>query len=262
MSNYANTFSSSLGKKLIMSLTGLFLCTFLVVHLIGNLQLFKDDQGQAFNAYSYFMTSFPLIKVVSYLLYLSIIVHAVYALILTIGKNKARPVGYAYYNGKANSPWTSRNMGILGTIILIFLVVHMSNFWAQYHWGDLPYARYEVSLTDPGDVTVTPLPFNGQEVAHADYVDAQAGKQIIIAKDLYKIVSESFKQWWYVLLYVISMAALSFHLVHGFRSAFQTLGWDNSKYIPLIRFVGEWIFGVLIPLGFAAMPLYIFFFGR
>jgi succinate dehydrogenase / fumarate reductase, cytochrome b subunit len=262
MSNYTKTFSSSLGKKLIMSLTGLFLCIFLIVHLIGNIQLFKDDGGQAFNAYSYFMTHFPPIKIVSYILYLSIIIHAVYALILTALKNKARPVGYAYYNGKANSPWNSRNMGILGTIILIFLVVHMSNFWAQYHWGDLPFARYEVSLTDPQDVTVTPLPFTPgvAEPVHASYVDAQAGKQILVAKDLYKIVSESFHQWWYVLLYVISMAALSFHLIHGFRSAFQTLGWDNSKYIPLIRFLSLWVFGVLIPLAFAAMPVYMFLF--
>ncbi|MEO8795804.1 MAG: succinate dehydrogenase cytochrome b subunit [Daejeonella sp.] len=260
MSNFAQTFSSSLGKKLIMSLTGLFLCTFLVVHLIGNIQLFKDDGGQAFNAYSYFMTHFPPIKIISYLLYASIIIHAVYALVLTLSNKKARPVAYASYNGQANSPWTSRNMGILGTILLIFIVVHMSNFWAQYHWGDLPYAKYEVSLSNPSDVVVTPIPFNANvaEPAHADYV--QGDRQILVAKDLYKIVNESFKQWWYVALYVISMAAMSFHLIHGFRSAFQTLGWDNNKYIPLIRFLGVWVFGVLIPIGFAAMPLYFFFF--
>lgn len=261
MSNFVQTFSSSLGKKLIMALTGIFLCTFLIIHLIGNLQLFKDDAGQAFNSYAYLMTHFTPIKIVSYLLYSSIILHAVYALIITIGNKKARPITYAVQDGNANSPWTSRNMGILGTIILIFLVVHMSNFWAQYHWGDLPYAKYEVSLSNPQDVKVTPIPFNPNvlEPAHLDYVDAQAGKQIFIAKDLYKIVNESFKQWWYVALYVISMAAMSFHLIHGFRSAFQTVGWDNKKYVPLIRFLGVWIFGVLIPLGFAAMPLYFFF---
>ncbi len=260
MSNFAQTFSSSLGKKLIMSLTGLFMCTFLVIHLIGNLQLFKDDGGQAFNSYAYFMTHFPPIKVISYLLYTSIIVHAIYALVLTINNKKARPIGYAVFNGSANSPWTSRNMGILGTILLIFLVVHMSNFWAQYHWGNLPYARYEISLQNPQDIKVTSIPFEGKELAHADYVDARSGTQVIIAKNLYKIVNESFKQWWYVTLYVISMAALSFHLIHGFRSAFQTIGWDHKKYIPLIRFLGVWVFGVLIPIGFAAMPLYFFFF--
>ena len=91
MGNFTKTFSSSLGKKIIMSLTGLFLCSFLIVHLIGNLQLFKNDGGQAFNAYAYIMTHFTPIKVISYLLYASIIVHAVYALIITLSNKKARP---------------------------------------------------------------------------------------------------------------------------------------------------------------------------
>lgn len=260
MSRFNQAFSTTLGKKLIMSLTGLFLCTFLIVHLIGNLQLFKDDQGLAFNSYSYFMTHFAPIKIISYVLYASIIVHAVYALILTRRSAAARPVGYASYNGSANSPWTSRNMGVLGTVILIFLVVHMSNFWAEYHWGGLPYTKYEAQLSDPDQVTVTELPISAVPLVHSDYVDAQNGTKVLIAKDLYKVVYSSFKQWWYVALYVISMAALGFHLVHGFRSAFQTLGWDHRRYVPAIRFLSLWIFGVLIPALFAAMPLYIFFF--
>jgi succinate dehydrogenase / fumarate reductase cytochrome b subunit len=260
MSNFAKTFSSSLGKKLIMAATGLFLCTFLIIHLVGNLQLFKDDAGQAFNAYAYFMTHFAPIKVVSYLLYASIIIHALYALILTTGNKKARPVGYAVYAGEQNSPWTSRNMGILGTILLVFIVIHMGNFWWKYHNEELPYAKYEISLDDPTDITVSELPWDAKRLVHSDYVDTQAGKQIIVSKDLYKVVAHSFQTWWYVLLYVISMAALSFHLIHGFRSAFQTVGWDNKKYVPIIRFLGVWIFGVLIPLGFAAMPVYFYFF--
>ncbi|RRN77138.1 succinate dehydrogenase, partial [Pseudoxanthomonas sp. SGD-10] len=88
MSNFSKTFSSTLGRKLIMSLTGLFLCVFLIVHLIGNFQLFANDEGYAFNKYAYFMTSFGPIKVVSYLLYLSIIVHSIWAIIIT-ARNKA-----------------------------------------------------------------------------------------------------------------------------------------------------------------------------
>lgn len=107
MSKSKPVLTSSLGKKLIMSLTGLFLCTFLVIHLIGNLQLFKDDGGYAFNTYAHFMTNFPPIKVVSYLLYISIIVHAVYALVLTTKNKAARPVGYNQYDGKAGSAWSS-----------------------------------------------------------------------------------------------------------------------------------------------------------
>lgn len=260
MGNFSKTFSSSLGKKLIMSLTGLFLCLFLVVHLIGNLQLFKDDGGKAFNEYSYFMTHFLPIKIISYLLYLSIIVHAVYALIVTISNRKARPVGYAVYSGSSNSPWTSRNMGILGTVLLVFIIVHMGNFWYKYHWGGLPYIQYEMSLSNPENVTAKELPISGTPLVHAEYVDVQKGTEVVVAKNLYKVVQFSFSEWWYVALYVVSMAALSFHLIHGFRSAFQTLGWDHNRYVPLIRFLGVWIFGVIIPIGFAAMPLFFLFF--
>lgn len=260
MSSFTKAFSSTLGKKLIMGLTGLFLCLFLVVHLIGNLQLFKNDDGKAFNEYSYFMTHFTPIKIISYLLYASIILHAVYALIITTRNNKARPVGYASYNGAANSSWSSRNMGILGTILLIFIVVHMSNFWAQYHWGKLPYARYEMSLSDPTNVTFTPLPFDGKHLVHSEYVDAQKGTEVVVAKDLYQIVTEAFQQWWYVALYVLSMIAMGFHLYHGFQSGFQTLGWDHSKYKPAIDFLGLWVFSIIIPALFAAMPLYFLLF--
>src|ERR1700749_2897990 len=95
MSEFKQTFNSSLGKKLIMALTGLFLCTFLIVHLAGNLLLFKNDGGYAFNMYAHFLTHFPPIEVVAYILYLSILVHALYAIILTVQNRKARPVGYA-----------------------------------------------------------------------------------------------------------------------------------------------------------------------
>ncbi len=259
MGNFSKTFSSSLGKKLIMSLTGLFMCTFLIVHLIGNLQLFKHDGGLAFNTYAYTMTHFAPIKVVSYLLYTSIVVHALYALILTSRNKKARPVGYAK-SATSNSPWSSRNMGILGTVLLVFIVVHMANFWGQYHFNDgLPYTKYEIDLQNPDAVQMTQVAVEGAEPVHADYVDAQSGTRVVIAKDLYYVVHETFQLWWYVALYVVAMGALAFHLIHGFRSAFQTLGWDHKKYVPLIRFIGVWGFGLLIPILFAAMPLYFFF---
>src|SRR6201988_3300008 len=95
MSEFKQTFNSSLGKKLIMALTGLFLCTFLIVHLGGNLLLFSNDNGYGFNAYANFLTHFPPIEVIAYILYLSIIVHALYAIILTVKNKRARPVSYA-----------------------------------------------------------------------------------------------------------------------------------------------------------------------
>ncbi len=255
MSNFSNTFSSSLGKKLIMSLTGLFLCTFLIVHLIGNLQLFANDGGLAFNKYAYFMTHFTPIKVVSYLLYASIIIHTIYSIILTIGYRKARPVRYAV-KGANGSIWSSRNMGILGTIIFIFLVVHMSNFWYKYHWGATPYVEYHTDL-NTGATEIVPL-------AEADYKQYIAyidnGVEVIKSKNLYEEVAFSFKTPWYVIFYIIAMAALGFHLYHGFQSAFQTLGWNHHKYRPLIRFLGVWVFAIAIPVAFAAMPIYFFLF--
>lgn len=259
MGSLSKAFSSTLGRKLIMGLTGLFLSLFLVIHLIGNLQLFKDDGGKAFNEYSYFMTHFLPIKIISYLLYISIILHAVYALIITARNKKARNVQYAQYNGAANSTWSSRNMGILGTVILVFLVIHMKTFWAEYHWGGLPYVQYEMSLENPNVVTVTQLPFEGKELVHAEYVNVQNNTEVVIAKDLYLVVREAFQQEWYVILYVLSMIALGFHLYHGFQSGFQTLGFDHVKYKPIIDFVGLWVFSIIIPAVFAAMPIYMYF---
>ncbi len=255
MSNFSKTFSSTLGRKLIMSLTGLFLCVFLIVHLIGNIQLFANDEGYAFNKYAYFMTSFGPIKVVSYLLYLSIIVHTVWAIIVTAKNRAARPVAYAV-KGANGAVWSSRNMGILGTIIFIFIVIHMSNFWYKYHWGATPYVEYHTDL----NTGITEV----KELSEADYTKyisyVDNGIEVIKSKNLYKEVAFAFSSLWYVLLYVIAMVALAFHLYHGFQSAFQTLGWDNSKYKPLIRFVGVWVFSILIPVGFAIMPIYFFLF--
>lgn len=255
MSNSKPVLSSSLGRKLIMSLTGIFLCTFLVIHLIGNLQLFNNDDGYAFNNYAYFMTHFTPIKVVSYLLYASIILHAIYALVLTLKNKAARPIGYAQYNGAANSKWNSRNMGILGTIILVFLATHLQNFWWKYHNDQVPYVEYH---TDLATGTTT-----SQELQASEFNDYQVtvenNVEIVKARDLYKQVDFAFQNVGLVIFYLIAMGALSFHLIHGFKSAFQTLGLSHKKYVPIIEFLGVWVFGVIIPIGFASMPLYFYF---
>lgn len=224
MSWLSTTFSSSLGKKLIMALTGLFLCTFLVVHLIGNLQLLKHDGGVSFNLYAKFMTSNPLIKTSSYLLYLSIIVHAVWGIMISIKNKKARPVGYYAANNK--SAWNSRNMGVLGTIVLAFIIGHMSDFWWEY--------KFETG-------------FPVQMIEGVEY------------KDLCKEVIEAFQSPLIVGLYVLSMLAISFHLHHGFQSAFQTLGLNHVKYTPLVKTFGA-VFAYIIPAVFAFIPVYVFLF--
>jgi succinate dehydrogenase / fumarate reductase cytochrome b subunit len=122
-------FSSSLGQKLIMAITGLFLITFLIVHCTLNSLIFLNDGGVTFNAGAQFMATNPLIRIVEVVLFIGLILHVVKALVITLNNNKSRPVKYASYDGKANSKWYSRSMGILGSLLLIFLVIHLSHFW-------------------------------------------------------------------------------------------------------------------------------------
>ena len=129
---------SSLGRKLVMSLTGLFLVLFLVGHLVGNTLLFADDGGQSFNEYARFMTSNPVIQILSITTYVSVILHVIYSIIITRKNRQARPVSYAVSNSGENSLWTSRNMGILGTIVLIFLIIHLKSFWYEMKFGEMP----------------------------------------------------------------------------------------------------------------------------
>ena len=214
---------STLGRKLLMGLTGLFLILFLTVHLIGNLQLlqlFYPDNGKAFNLYAEFMGHNEIIQIISKGNFFFIFLHIVISLLLTLTNRKARPVAYAYNKPSANSIWTSRNMGILGTIILIFLVVHLQNFYAQMKWGVTPMVEYD-------------------------------GKPY---KDLYALSVEAFSQLWLVALYVVSMLALAFHLSHGFQSAFQTIGLNHKKYTPFIKTLGL-IYSIGVPAGFALIPI-------
>ncbi len=217
---------SSIVKKYWMALTGLFLISFLIVHLIGNLQLLnlsKEGQEQ-FNIYAKFMTSFPLIKITSYLLYFSILFHAFDGIVLTIQNRKARPDKYTYSRPDKNSIWASRNMGLLGTIVLAFIVLHMGQFWYVMHWG-------EIGIDALGNKDLA-------TVVISTYKDASMG-----------IV--------FVLLYVIAMAAVGFHLWHGFASSFQTLGLNHPRYNGLISIVGK-TFSVIVPLAFAIIPVYIY----
>lgn len=213
---------SSLAKKYWMALTGLFLSVFLIAHLAGNLQLLDmSPEGQLkFNAYAKFMTTFPLVKAVSYLLYFSILFHAFDGILLAIQNRKARPVRYAKENAGANRSWASSNMALLGTLILVFLIIHMKRFWYEMHWGALG-------------------------------LDADGNK------DLYAVVAAAFSELWYVALYVVSMAVLAFHLLHGFQSSFQSLGLNHPRYTPVIKNVGVF-FGVVVPILFALIPVWMF----
>jgi len=220
---FIEMFSSTLGRKLVMALTGLFLISFLLVHLIGNLQLLKNDGGHAFNVYAEFMSTNPIVQTISKVNFALILGHIIVSALLTIKNRKARgPVGYSVGNSKS-SIWSSRNMGILGTIILVFLVIHLKTFWAEMHWGGVQVLDYD-------------------------------GKPV---RDLYTLCNEWFHKGWYVALYSFSMLAIAFHLWHGFISSFQTLGLNHLKYNGLIAFVGK-AFSIIIPALFALIPIMMY----
>ncbi len=205
-----------------MALTGLFLILFLTVHLIGNLQLLKNDGGQAFNIYAEFMSTNPLVQIISKGNFAFILIHIIWGLILTLKNRMARGSERYAVTGKS-SPWTSRNMGILGTLILIFLVIHLKHFYAEMHFGGISTVSYEGT----------------------------------VVRDIYSTVQFWFAKSWYVAVYVFSMAALGFHLWHGFASAFQTMGLNHMKYNPVILFVGR-AYAVVIPALFALIPIWMF----
>jgi succinate dehydrogenase / fumarate reductase, cytochrome b subunit len=222
MNWFTKVMTSTLGRKLLMALTGLFLILFLAVHLAGNLQLLKADGGRAFNLYAQTMTTNPLIVTISFVNYAIILIHIIWAILLT-ARNRASRGPERYAVTKNSSHWTSRNMGILGTFILIFLVIHLRGFWYQMHWGGIPTENYDG----------------------------------VAVKNLYAVVDAAYNEPLYVGIYVVSMLLLAFHLWHGFISAFQTLGLNHAKYNGVIKFVGK-AFAIVVPALFALIPIWMY----
>ena len=214
--------SSSLGKKLLMGITGLFLISFLIVHCFINALIFVNDGGETFDHGCEFMGTNWVIRTMEIVLFLGIILHIVQALVLTLDNRKARPITYEVSNGNANSNWYSRWMGLLGTLILMFLIIHLAHFWVQ--------SRFTNNLAHTRDQII--------------------GEQITMFDRMQLIFSEL----WVVIVYCLSMVSLAYHLLHGFQSAFQTLGLNHKKYTPLIKKTGI-AFSIIIPAIFAMMPI-------
>jgi succinate dehydrogenase / fumarate reductase cytochrome b subunit len=208
--------NSSIGKKFMMAVTGSFLLIFLVIHLIGNITLFFGSS--AFNAYvSALDTIKPLIRVIEVVLLGAFILHIFNGIRLWIENKRARGVAYKVNGSSENSTVFSRTMFVTGSIVFIFLVLHLGTFFWRFNVYDpLGYAT------------------------HHQYYD---------------VVVYFFNIWWYAVLYIIAVLLLGFHLNHGFQSAFQTFGWNHKKYFPLIQKIGT-IYAVIMALGFASMPLY------
>lgn len=210
--------NSSIGKKIIVGLTGLFLISFLVVHVGINSTILINDGGETFNTAAHFMSHNWVIRVMEIGLFAGLIAHIVMTLKLYFENKAKRPVGYAVIDGKANSKWYSRSMTLLGSVLLAFFVIHLRQFWA------------------PTKIAV----FNGEE------------------ENSYQMVIEVLKNPIYLVVYVLAFVSLGYHLLHGFPSAFQTLGLNHKKYTPIIKAAGT-VFSIIVPGLFAAIALAIFF---
>lgn len=218
-----NFVSSSIGKKFFMSITGFFLMMFLLVHLSINLLLIFDDSGELFNMGAHFMATNPIIKIVEPVLAIGFMLHMAYAIFLTLQNMKARPVNYKKVNQKESSTWASRNMFVLGTLITLFLVLHIMNF----------YWKLKVEKSVPA------IMIDGSEM-----------------HDAYTLVAGLFKtSLAYDIVYILGAIFLGIHLTHGFWSAFQTMGWSSDIWRKRIEFVGN-AFSILIAIGFSIIPLY------
>jgi succinate dehydrogenase / fumarate reductase, cytochrome b subunit len=220
MANNALVLNTTVGRKILMALTGLFLAVFLVTHLSGNLLLFKNDAGRAFNEYTLFMTTNMFIRVVEIVLVFGFLAHIALSIKLTMKNRAARPVGYAVSKVNETASIYSRNMGVTGSIILIFLILHLRTFWYAYKFGSIPTVMYD-----------------GVEL-----------------KNMFHVVEAAFADPMYVILYVVAMALLGGHLMHGVQSALRSLGLNNKSWAPAITRFGN-AFAIVIALGFAMMPI-------
>lgn len=221
----SNFLTSSIGKKFLMSISGIFLMMFIIVHLSINLLLIFDDSGDLFNQGAHFMATNPAIKIMEPVLALGFLVHIIWSLIVSFQNLKARPIGYKQLNNSKSSSWASRNMLVLGSLIFVFLVMHI----IQFFW--------KIKVT--GDPLLAHVVVGSEEM-----------------ENTYALVSSLFKaSLIYSLIYVVGGVLLGLHLAHGFWSAFQTIGFANKIWLKRLQFVGT-IFAIVIAIGFSVIPLY------
>lgn len=218
---WKQVFTSSVGKKLVMGLTGVFLILFLVVHAGLNACIWADDGGIMFNRAANFMGSNIVPRILEIGLFIFIFLHIIQGYVLEAGNRSKRKVGYAIAYGNRGSKWYSRSMAILGTILLLFFIVHWKQFWIPSRFTGVE----EVTLP------------NGLQV-----------------HNLYALMRDTFSQLWVVIFYVICCISLGYHLAHGFQSAFKTLGVHNKRYQQMLTSFG-YGFAIVIPAIFALMPI-------
>lgn len=211
---------SSIGRKFVQSISGLFLVLFLLFHMSMNLVLIFSYDAYNFIANEILGANWWAI-IGTGVLALGFVVHIIYAIILTLQNRKAR--GSDRYASASKTPvaWSSKNMFVLGVFILLFLIVHLYQFWYNMQFKEL--------LQLPG-----------------------------AREDSAQLVTEVLSNGWVLAIYIVAFAALWLHLTHGFWSALQTVGWNNTKWMKRIKVIGN-IFATIICLGFMIVAIAVHF---
>ena len=222
--NWNQLFTSSIGKKLVMALTGFFLVTFLLVHCYINANVLFSNAEENFNRAAHFMGSNILIRIMEIGLFLGFILHIVQGYKLELQNRATRKSRYAVTAGNKTSKWYSRSMALLGTLILLFLILHLVHFWVPSRFGGLNEVEYD-------------------------------GKTY---HNLYAQMQDIFAVPWVIVVYLLGCFSLAWHLLHGVQSAAQTLGITSKNYFPMIKTIGI-VFSIVIPILFALMPLFVHF---
>ncbi len=213
-------------RKLVIAATGLFLCIFLIVHLSANCILLLPESiaRDLYNSYSTTLRESALIKVVAYILYASIVLHVLYALLITLRNRKAKPDKYIVNHSNENSTWASQNMGLIGTVILLFLIVHLANFWARIKLG------------------------MGEDVR----------LDVLGNKDVYEVTYSLFHNSYFVIFYTLISIPLAFHLDHGLKSAFKSLGFYHKRGLRILAKVSL-VYAIIMGVGFGVIPIIVYF---
>lgn len=206
-----------------MALTGLFLISFLIVHAGINACIWANDGGVMFNKAAHFMGSTVVIRIMEVGLFLGIFLHIIQGYMLEFQNRSKRKKGYAVPIRNKGSKWYSRSMGLLGTILLLFFIIHWKNFWVPSRFTGVPGPEMELA--------------NGQHV-----------------HNLYALMQSTFQELWIVLVYIFACISLCWHLIHGFQSAFRTVGVSNARYLKMLKNIGIG-YAIIISLAFAMMPL-------
>lgn len=225
---WSEFFTSSVGKKFVMAVTGLSLILFLIVHVTVNACMWAvvfvpGDNGEVFNKAAHWLGQTLIPRMLEIGLFVFFIIHIIQGYVLEAQNRQRRGIGYHVPMGSRGSAWYRKSMGLLGTLIFLFLIVHIADFWIPSRFGGLDEVMYDDS---PG------------KAYHNLY-----GKMVIV-----------FQNPWIVVLYIIGCISLAWHLIHGFQSSFRTLGVSNKRYLAILNGTG-WAFSIIVCLLFALMPI-------